>query len=83
MRKKKRTGVEDVMERVPRNKWRWRGHLAKQERVKLINHILKWRPRLHKRNVRRPPRRWVDDIREKAGKNLVTCGTRIRWKEKD
>ncbi|GJQ84465.1 hypothetical protein Trydic_g15671 [Trypoxylus dichotomus] len=34
------TGVEDVMERVARNKWRWPGHLARQEGV--TNHILKW-----------------------------------------
>ncbi|GJQ65959.1 hypothetical protein Trydic_g4056 [Trypoxylus dichotomus] len=44
---------------------------AKKEGGKWTNHILTWRPRLHKRNIGRPPRRWVDDIKEKACKNWL------------
>ncbi|GJQ77105.1 hypothetical protein Trydic_g23674 [Trypoxylus dichotomus] len=55
------------MEKVARSKWRWAGYLGKQEGVKWTNHILKCRPRLHKEDIEIPPRRWVDDIRKKAG----------------
>ncbi|GJQ86391.1 hypothetical protein Trydic_g10302 [Trypoxylus dichotomus] len=70
------------MSRVARNKWA--RHLVRQEGVKWTNHILKWRPRLDKRDSGRPPRRWIVDIREKASKNwLQVAHHRIRWKENE
>ncbi|GJQ81980.1 hypothetical protein Trydic_g6860 [Trypoxylus dichotomus] len=56
------------MERVAGNKWRWGGYLAGQEWSKMEK---SWRPRLHKRNIGRPLRRWIDDTREKVGKNFL------------
>ncbi|GJQ83238.1 hypothetical protein Trydic_g8836 [Trypoxylus dichotomus] len=57
------------------NKCRWPAHLARQEGVKWTTYILKWRPRLHIRNIGRPPRIWVNNIRDRAS-TLLTGGTR-------
>ncbi|GJQ65073.1 hypothetical protein Trydic_g7223 [Trypoxylus dichotomus] len=68
------------MKRVANDKWRWLGHIARQAGVKWTNYILKWGPRPHKRNIERPSRRWVDDIREKTDYRLhkIELGGRKR-----
>lgn len=81
---RRRTKVEDVIEKTARAKWRWAGHIARQEETRWTKHILKWRPRMHKRSVGRPPRRWVDDIKEKSGKNwLQAAQNKTEWKRKE
>lgn len=43
------------------------GHITRHERWKL--RTIQWRPRETKRNIDRPPLRWLDDEMWTAGKN--------------
>lgn len=61
---RRRTRVDDVMERVARSKWQWAGHLARKDPNKCTKKILQWRPRTFRRGVGRPQKRWVDDIKK-------------------
>lgn len=78
---RKRTRVTDVMRRAAELKWRWAGHVARQDPSRWTNKIMQWRPRATKRNAGRPPKRWRDDIQKIAGRNwFQTALDRRTWK---
>ena len=78
---RRRTKVNDVMEEIAANKWRWAGHVARQDSNRWTLKTLQWRPRETKRSRGRPQRRWVDDIRETAGRNWMRqARDRQAWK---
>lgn len=78
---RERTKVRDVMEEIAVKKWRWAGHIARQDSSRWTLRTLQWTPRDTKRSRGRPQRRWVDDIREIAGKNwLSQARDRRMWK---
>ena len=62
-----RTRVTDVRERAARLKWQYAGHNARQVDNRWNAQILKWRPRLGKRERGRPQMRWEEDIKRHAG----------------
>lgn len=75
-----KTRVSDAVEQAARSKWRWAGHVARND-VKWTKIIMQWRPRLTKRSVGRPLLRWRDDIQRRAGKNwILTAQCRTTWK---
>lgn len=80
---RRRTKVKDVITTIADLKWRWAGHVARQEEERWTKQVVLWRPRLHKRGVGRPKRRWVDDIREKAGKRWYQLAQdRSEWRKR-
>lgn len=62
-----KTKITDVIERVASLKWRWIGHVARQDSERWTHRITFWRPRETRRSVGRPQKRWTDDIKEVAG----------------
>jgi len=50
---RKRTGAEDVIEYIAKRKWKWTRDVAKTNDNGWTKRILKWRPRVDKRNPRR------------------------------
>ena len=79
---RRRTKVADIMDRIAKLKWQWAGHMARQEDTRWAPRILQWRPWTKKRNIGRPPKRWSDDIVQKAGKTWMRVGRdRDEWRK--
>jgi Reverse transcriptase (RNA-dependent DNA polymerase) len=79
---RKKTGIKDIVERIAELKWQWTGHIARQKDGRWTLRIIQWRPRETKRSVGRPPLRWIDDIKQIAGKHWhQTAQDRSKWKE--
>lgn len=77
---RQRTKVDDVVVRATRLKWRWAGHVARDNN-KWTKILMEWRPRESKRNIGRPQARWRDDIQKIAGRNwILAAQDRNRWK---
>ncbi|KAH0998567.1 hypothetical protein HUJ04_001376, partial [Dendroctonus ponderosae] len=73
--------VEDVIARTVQLKWSWVGHVARQNESKWTNRIMLWRPRLHKRSVGRPQKRWLDDVKETVGSvEHKIAQDKVAWK---
>jgi hypothetical protein len=70
-----RTGVDDVVTRILRLKWRWAGHVAR-DYVKWPKAVMQWRPRETKRSAGRAQIRWHDDVMTMVGKSWM----RVAWK---
>lgn len=78
---RRRTKVKDIIERVAELKWRWVGHVARQDTNKWTIRVIKWRPRQTKRSIGRPQKRWLDDIKEFVGRNWHQLALdRMTWK---
>lgn len=78
---RRRTKVADAIEQIARSKWRWAGHVARDD-VKWTKRIMQWRPRETKRSIGRPQARWRDDIQRRAGKNwMLAAQDRHSWRE--
>ncbi|XP_045459984.1 uncharacterized protein LOC123689085 [Harmonia axyridis] len=77
---RRRTGVDDVLERVTRAKWRWAGHVARSNDGRWTRKILEWRPRADKRSRGRPPTRWTDDLKRIHTNWMEAAQNRERWK---
>ena len=78
---RRRTKVEDVVDRLTRAKWRWAGHVAREDDSRWTTRVMKWRPRASKRSVGRPQKRWADDIKKTAGPLWYReAQDRERWK---
>lgn len=79
---RRRSGVVDVIERVAELKWRWVGHVARQNLLTWNNRLVHWRPRQTKRSVGRPQKRWLDDVKKIAGSRwFQTAQDRMAWKK--
>jgi len=46
---RKGTKVDDDIEHIARQKWRWVGHVTRQDNDKWTRRIVQWRPRQHKK----------------------------------
>lgn len=77
---RRRTGVQDIIERITRLKWRWAGHVARTKDGRWSKKLLEWRPRADKRSVGRPPTRWTDDIKRITTNWIGTAQNREEWK---
>lgn len=79
---RRRTKVRDIVEEVAKMKWRWAGHIARYDDNRWTRRVLEWKPRETKRNLGRPQKRWVDDIRAVAGRQWMRLARdRERWKQ--
>ncbi|KAL3271654.1 hypothetical protein HHI36_022128 [Cryptolaemus montrouzieri] len=78
---RRRTRVSDIIKRTAELKWRWVGHVARQDREKWTLRVIQWRPRETKRSTGRPQRRWIDDIKDQVGGQwLRIAQDRHEWK---
>jgi hypothetical protein len=75
------SGVQDIVEHIKKQKWRWSGHIARMQDNRWTKLATEWIPRGTKRLRARPKTRWEDDIMKMLG---VTWGRVARdrqvWK---
>ena len=65
---RERTKIRDIMFTVKNSKWRWAGHVCRQEAERWTRKTTEWRPWYGKRARGRPKTRWRDDIDKELGK---------------
>ncbi|MFH4973481.1 hypothetical protein AB6A40_000190 [Gnathostoma spinigerum] len=78
---RQQTRIVDVVLESIKSKLRWAGHVARTKDDRWTKKVNDWYPRIHKRPVGRPPRRWNDFMR--AGLGPVwrrMAQDRIKWK---
>jgi hypothetical protein len=79
---RQRTKVTDINEKILKMKWRWAGHVARQDPNRWDTKIIGWRSRTTKRNRGRPQKRWTDDLKAIAGKNWTQIAQdRDTWRK--
>ncbi|CAH1234661.1 unnamed protein product, partial [Diabrotica balteata] len=78
--KRRRTGVDDIILRINKQKWRWAGHVARMEDGRLTKRLLEWRPRADKRSRCRPPTRWTDELRKIETNWIAAAKDRENWR---
>ena len=54
---RRRTGVDDFIESIANQKWRWAGHIVRMEDGRWTKKLPEWRPREDKRSRDRLPTR--------------------------
>lgn len=62
-----KTKVWDITKTTRKLKWKWVGHMMREERGKWTKDITEWYPREGKRQRGRQYMRWEDDIKATAG----------------
>ena len=78
---RKRTRVEDIIEKVEKSKGQWAGHIARMNTRKWARKLTEWTPRNGKRTRGRPKRRWRDNIEERGGSGwMQVASNRNEWK---
>ena len=65
---RERTKIRDIIVTVKSNKWRWAGHVCRQEAERWTRKTTEWRPWYGKRDRGRPKTRWRDEIDKELGK---------------
>ncbi|RVE40619.1 hypothetical protein evm_014731 [Chilo suppressalis] len=66
--------------RISKLEWQWAAHICRRTDKRWGRRVLEWRPRLGKRNVRRPRARWNDDLRKVAGRSWMRVAQdRSEW----
>jgi len=77
----KKTEVTDVIRYMTKKKWRWAGHVARQNDSRWINKVIHWKPSEAKRSRGGQKKRWLDDIMKVAGENWAQLAQdRQEWK---
>ncbi|CAK1591052.1 unnamed protein product [Parnassius mnemosyne] len=61
------TKINDVTHCVRKLKWKWAGHMMRNNKEKWAKNVTEWCPRQNKRKKGRQRLRWEDDIRKIAG----------------
>ncbi|GBP25145.1 Putative uncharacterized transposon-derived protein F52C9.6 [Eumeta japonica] len=64
---KKKTKFKNVHTAYRQIKWRWTGHMSRENIEKWSRLVTEWYPRDGKRSRGRPNKRWEDDLRKIAG----------------
>ena len=79
---RKKTKVQDIMEKIKAAKWKWAGHLTRVKDNRWTKRLTEWQPRTGKRRRGRQKRRWRDDITSYMGSATWTrtAMRRLEWK---
>ena len=64
---RKKTGVQDIVQFVLKQKWKWAGHVARLTDNRWTQRVTEWQPREGRRARGRQRRRWRDDLVELKG----------------
>jgi hypothetical protein len=79
-----RSKVKDVAEVILAMKWRWAGHVARDDEDKWTKRLLCWRPRTSSRSAGRPQLRWRDDLVRFAGPTWMRdAQNRTEWRGRE
>ena len=78
---RKKTKVDDIVEKAEKSKGQWAGHLARMNTNKWARKLTEWTPRNGKRAKGRPKRRWRDNIEERGGSGwMQVAKNRSVWR---
>ena len=64
---RKRTRVQDIVQFVLKQKWKWAGHVARLDDNRWTQRVTEWQPRECRRSRRRQRKRWRDDLVQLKG----------------
>ena len=64
---RKRTGVQDVVQFVLKQKWKWAGHVARTNDNRWTQRVTEWQPREGRKTRGRQRRRWRADLVQLKG----------------
>ena len=59
---RKRTRVQDIVQFVLKQKWKWAGHVARLDDNRWTQRVTEWQPREGRRSRGRQRKRWRDDL---------------------
>ena len=77
--KRRKTGVDDIVEKIADVKCSWAGHLGRMEDNRWARRSTEWTPGT-KRSKGRPARRWRDDIEKAASVTWMSRTTnKLKW----
>ena len=65
---RERTKIRDIILTAKNSKWRWAGHVCRQETERWTRRTTEWRPWYGGRGRGRPKTRWRDEIDRELGK---------------
>ena len=77
---RRRTGVEDILERTHSMKGRWEGLLARMDKTRWTKIATEWTPRQGKRRKVRPGKRWGDSKEETRGPTWMQIAQDWMWR---
>ena len=78
---RKRTGVQDIVQFVLKQKWKWAGHVARLSDNRWTQRVTEWQPREGRRARGRQRRRWRDDlVQQKGAAWRHDAQNRQRWR---
>ncbi|GFO16510.1 endonuclease-reverse transcriptase [Plakobranchus ocellatus] len=64
---RKRIQIQDIVDFVAKQKWKWDGHMARLKDNRWTLRVTEWQARNGKRSRGRQARRWRDDIVKTKG----------------
>ena len=64
---KKRTRVQDIVQFVLKQKWKWAGHVARLDDNRWTQRVTEWQPREGRRSRGRQRKRWRDNLVQLKG----------------
>ena len=78
---RQRTKLIDSLQVAKRNKWRWAGHIARQQDNRWTKLTTEWQPLNYSRRQGRPRERWRNDLHNFFGNDWSTwAGDRRMWR---
>lgn len=79
---RRRSGVQDAIQKITMLKWNWAGHVARMTDNRWTKRITEWRPREDALRSRgRPPTRWSDDLKRIRTNWIQAAQDRDLWRK--
>lgn len=79
---KEKSKTKTITKIIKQQKWRWTGHMMRENIDKWTKDLVEWCPRYNKRKSGPQKFRWSDDLsRIGGGKWMQTAKERNKWKE--
>ncbi|KAJ4427351.1 hypothetical protein ANN_24971 [Periplaneta americana] len=76
------TASENITEKALITKWKWGGHVARQQQGRWARETTMWYPYIGRRTQGRPRRRWADTFKQQLGRNWSTIArNRNEWRQ--
>ncbi|KAJ4445318.1 hypothetical protein ANN_07123 [Periplaneta americana] len=76
------TASENITQKALITKWKWGGHVARQQQGRWARETTMWDPYIGRRTQGRPRRRWADTFKQQPGGNWSTIArNRNEWRQ--
>ncbi|KAJ4431622.1 hypothetical protein ANN_20221 [Periplaneta americana] len=76
------TASENITEKALITKWKWGGHVARQQQGRWARETTMWDPYIGRRTQGRPRRRWADTFKQQLGGNWSDIArNRNEWRQ--